>query len=161
MPYLLRKIRKARWNPDAAKQTDGLSTGEHPADCLADLNSADCCLSFWEIEDGEGNLDDVLVALGSNCDRIANLDYALVNREQIEKVAKLKKTVGQSPHVAANKTWHWDAIGLSTTRLTKVAEIMYETARRVRVTGRQIEKLLHEALQARKLDRGKIKIHLS
>lgn len=160
MPYLLRKIRKGRWDPEIAKQIAGLSTGEQPADCLADLNTANCCLSFWEVEDTEANLEDVLVALSSNCDRISNLDYALINREKIEDVAKLKKTIGQSSHTTANNTWHWDVTGLSAARLTKLAEIMYDSARRLRVTGKEIEKLVREAIQARKLDRGQLKIQL-
>jgi hypothetical protein len=158
MPYLLRKIRKARWDPELAKQIGGLLSSECPGDCLADLNTANCSLSFWEVQDSRSNLEDVITALSSNCDRITNIDYALISRDKIEAVAGLKKTTGQSPHTIANSNWHWDLMGLSAARVTQVAEIMYRESRRVRVTWKEVEKLVRRALETRQLDRGRLKI---
>ena len=158
MPYLLRKIRRVRWDPELTKEIPGLASNECPSDCLADLNTAECNLSVWQINDDRSNLDDVVVALGSNCDRITNLDYALIDREKVEAISKLKKTVGQSPHNKANDNWHWDLIGLSVERLRQLAELMYGEAVRVRITRKDVENLVRKALDQRQLDRTRLNI---
>jgi hypothetical protein len=152
MPYLLRKIRRVRWDPELKKEIPGLVEDECPSDCLADLNTTGCSLSLWQINEDQSNFDDVLVALGTNCDRISNLDYALIEREHVETIAKLKKTIGQSPHNFANENWHWDVLGLSTRRLMQLAEVMYNQARRERITRKDLEKLVGKALEKRQLD---------
>jgi hypothetical protein len=158
MPYLLRKIRRVRWDPELTKEIPGLASNECPSDCLADLNTAECSLSLWQIDDDRSNLEDVVIALGSNCDRIANLDYALIDREKVEAISVLKKTVGQSPHNVANDSWHWDLIALSAERLRQLAELMYGEAARVRITGKEIGNLVQRALDKQQLDRTRFKI---
>ncbi|SRR6266550_3482395 len=158
MPYLLRKIRRVRWDPELVKEVPGLSPDEYPSDCLADLNTAQCSLSLWQINDDQSNLDDVVAALGSNCDRIANLDYAIIDREKVEPISDLKKTIGQSPHITANDNWHWDLIGLSTDRLKGLAEVMYSQAKRIRITQKDVGNLVQRALDKRQLDRTRLRI---
>jgi len=158
MPYLLRKIRRVRWDPELTKEIPGLAVNECPSDCLADLNTAECSLSLWLINDDQSNLDDIVAALGSNCDRVANVDYALINRDKVEPISKLTKTIGQSPHNFANNNWHWDLVGLSTERLKRLAEVMYSHAKRARVTLKEVGTLVQTALDKRQLDRTKLKI---
>jgi hypothetical protein len=160
MPYLLRKIRKIRWDAELKKQIAGLMGDECPADCLGDLETANCCLSLWQVGDDQNNLDDIIAALGANCSYISPLDYALIAREQVEEIAELKKTLGQSSHNLANDNWHWDLVGLSTGRLTRLAEVMYDCAERVRIAPKNLEKLVRKALEEKKLDSVKVKIKL-
>jgi hypothetical protein len=160
MPYLLRKIRKIRWDPELKKEIAGLTNDECPADCLGDLETANCCLSLWQVADDQDNLGDIIAALGANCRYISPLDYALIPRDRVEEIAELEQSRGKSSHNLANDNWHWDLVGLSAGRLTRLAEVMYDCAERVRIAPKELEKLIRKALEEKKLDTGKVNIKL-
>ncbi len=158
MPYLLRKIRKARWNLDLTEQFEAVGDRDCPADCVADLGTSNCRLSLLEIYDDRSNLSEVVVALAANSDRFSNLDYALIRRDLVESIAKLEVTEGQTAYGRANTTWHRDLINLSGRRLAELAALIFSSAERRRVIEKDIRQMVRAALEDLRLDATKIKV---
>ena len=78
MPYLSRKITRAKW-----ERRDGLANGEIPADAVtADLRTTDNTLSFWTFEDAsdEGIRATALV-LATAADRVDRMDIVWVMQD--------------------------------------------------------------------------------
>jgi quercetin dioxygenase-like cupin family protein len=158
MPYLLRKIRKARWSPELREEFGPFEEHDCPADCVADLGTSGCRLSLWEIHDDRSNLGEVIVALAANTDRLSNLDYALIPREKIEEIALLEVTEGQTAHIQANQKWHRDLVGLSGRRLIDVASLIFSTAERRRVLEKDVSHMVQEALEKERLDPARVRV---
>jgi hypothetical protein len=158
MPYLLRKIRKARWSPELRDEFGPFDDQDCPADCVADLSTAGCRLSLWEIHDDRSNLGEVIVALAANADHLSNLDYALIPRDKIEEIAQLEVTEGQTAHIQANQKWHRDLIGLSGRRLIDIAALIFSIAERRRVLQREVSHMVQDALERKRLDRTRVRI---
>ena len=157
MPYLLRKIRRVRWDPQLKAELQGCADDDCPSDCLVDLKTADCALSLWHVEDDKSNLNDVAVALATNCDNVDHLDYALVAREEVEAIGLLQPSKGATAHRAANEQWHWNLVNLTARRVAHLAYILFRSAERVRVSKKEMVRLIRDALVKQKLDRDKMK----
>ncbi len=158
MPYLLRKIRKARWNPELRNEFGPFEEQDCPADCVADLGTSSCRLSLWEIDDARSNLGEVIVALAANADHLSNLDYALIPRDKLEAIAQLEATEGQTAHIQANKKWHRDLIGLSGRRLIDIASLIFSIAERRRVLEKDVTQMVQEALEKQRLDPARVRV---
>lgn len=75
-----------------------------PADPLGDLATAGNTLSFWLVEDDRSNLDQVVTALASNCDRVSNIDYGLVRPDDVRRIGiAIEKSLGASADRKANE----------------------------------------------------------
>ena len=158
MPYHLRKIRKARWSPELRDEFGPFDAQDCPADCVADLGTASCRLSLWEIDDERSNLAEVIVALASNSQHLSNLDYALIPRDKVEAIAQLEVTEGQTAHVQANEKWHRDLLGLSGRRLVDLAVLIFSGAERRRVLEKEVTQMVRKALATRTLDPARVKV---
>ncbi len=101
-----------------------------------------------------------MVALGTNCQHISNLDYAIIARERVQAVGQLRQTLGATAHKVANDRWHWDLTELSGQDLSTLAQLMYNGADRGRMAGKEVERLIRDALARDKLDRAKVKLTL-
>jgi hypothetical protein len=152
---LLRKITKPKWY-----DTPWLGPGDVPADALIDLRTQNNELSVWHIEPDATNLDDVIAALAANnTDRVANLDYVLVDEEALAQLGiKTVKSPGASPHAHANSHWHRDLVELSGSRLLALAhEMKRRQAEHKRIQHATVRDILKAALQSGKLERESLK----
>ena len=155
MSYLLRKVRKARWDP-AYRIEIGLASDDIPSDCLADLNTSKCALSLWQVHADRSNVDAITAAMASTRDIFANFEFTLVDYARVEAIGALNKTEGDSPNVRANNDWHWDLSGLSTDRLNQLATVIYQSGIRFRIIRRDVENIIRNALRTGQIDRAKV-----
>jgi hypothetical protein len=81
VPFVLRKIRKAKWYKH--QKVAWLKAGELQADAIGDLYTENNALSMWLVTDDKSNLQRVAAALAANCEYLGNLDYALLKVELI------------------------------------------------------------------------------
>jgi hypothetical protein len=155
VPLLLRKIRKSKWYKNDS--VPWLEEGEIQADALGDLVTSGNTLSIWVVEDDKSNLEQVIVALASSCDNIANFDYALINIDCLLSIGiKIETKEGLTPYSKANK-WHRDLIELTTSQLFKLAEVMAIHSTRERVSEKTVLNLIRVAVQNEKIDKTKLK----
>ena len=104
--YLLRKIEKNRWMPEAYVAQDDV-----PADALRDLQTGSNKLSVWLIEEDKSDLERIVVALAAMRNVLSNLDYALLDSGILDKInIKMSDSLGNSPDLTANSRWHRDLI---------------------------------------------------
>jgi hypothetical protein len=152
MALLLRVITKPKW-----VAPDWMGAGDVPADALADLRADNNELSVWGIEPDRSNLTTALAAAASNRDRLDKLDYTLLDEAILPAIPiKCFRSEGSSPHPTANKTIHRDLAELTVKKIAHLAHEMMPLER-VRVTRRQVEALLRDALQSGALERARIK----
>lgn len=151
MPFVLRKIRKAKWY----KLAGASGPGEHEiqADALWDLKTEDNQLSVWNIEDDQSNLDLVLTAVAANCQFITNVDYVLIDQRILTGLnIQVIQTNGNSPYQAANK-WHRDLLDLSAGRLLELAKEIYKNSDgRMRKGDKEVKQLLVSAVTSHHID---------
>jgi len=81
VPFVLRKIRKAKWYKH--ENVPWLKVDELQADVLGDLYTENNALSVWLVTNDKSNLQRVAASLAANCEHLSNLDYALLNVELI------------------------------------------------------------------------------
>ena len=165
MSYLLRRIRKSRWDPAYRNEINGGLPGEAiPSDCLADLNTSYCKLSLWQVHDDRSNLEVIAVAVATTRDVAANFEYTLIDHDRVAAIGNLTQSEGGSPNVQANNDWHWDLSGLSAQQLGELVAVMYEFGSPLRIIRRDVENLIREALQRGEIDRslvnGKLRAHM-
>jgi len=155
VPFLLRAIRKNRWYEKPAEPF--LASGDVPADPLADLRTDGNCLSVFCIDEDKANLERVLAAYASNRDIIANLDYALIDAQLLEKIGiTCIKTVGQLPDQAVNNSWHRDLTGLSGLNLVALAKEILTKGEKLRVSQPRVVELIRTAVDSGHLDANRI-----
>ena len=156
MTAFLRSIRQGRWarHPDV----DWLQPGELQGDALTDLQTTGGVLSVFAT-DGGVDWRDVVMALAARRDNISNLDYVIFDdggfaAAEIEAV----QADGDTPVVEVNRV-HYHVINLTTERLTRLASIV-GSGERGRVSGRQIETLLRQALREGRLSPARMNPNL-
>lgn len=159
MPYFLRVIRKPRWYLERALAY--LDTGQFPADPLADLNTQDNLLSVWHVEDDQSNLARIVTALAANRERLDKLDYALIDHLKVQELQmKVERSSGGTPDRIAND-WHRDICELSALNLTDLAKaILPERDKRHRVSAKEIQQRIREAIQSGRIDTDRLKPQL-
>ena len=155
MPFILRKIRKARW------YTEGISwleEGEIHADPLADLYTKDNELSIWLVEDDRSNIDQIVTALAANRTHISNLDYALLDLRLLSSLnIKIKYTIGGTPDENTNALWHRDLVELSALKVVELAKMILAEAERKRIPEREVRRLMTGAVASGRIERTKLK----
>ena len=154
MTLILRKIHKRLWEIDT--QPGWLGSGEVQADVFTsrDLWTEDNKLSVWEIENDKSNLDQVVAAMASNCDDIANFDYVLFDEKLISKLRiTIDSAEGDSLDPYANKTWHRHLIELSGIKLLKLARAMLHKRNETkRILPKKVEEKIAKSNDAGRLD---------
>jgi len=152
MGLLLRIITKPKW-----LKPDWMDPEEVPADALTDLRSSQNELSVWSVERDKSNLDTVLVAVGSNRERLDKLDYALFDEDILPAIQiKCTKSEGETPHVIANKVMHRDLVELTAQKVAHLARALMPPTEHVRVSERSLQRLLQNALRDGSLDRSRV-----
>ncbi len=155
MPFILRKIRKARWYQNG--EIPWLAAGELQADPLADLATSDNTLSVYLIESDKSNLERVVTALAANCNKVSNLDFALLDLGVFSKLEiKVECAAGQTPDEQVNK-WHRDLVELSAQKLIELAKAILSSAGKKRLSKRSLVRLIAEALEFNHISAAKLK----
>lgn len=152
MALLLRTVTNPKW-----VAPDWLPAGEVPAEALTDLRANNNALSVWSVESDRANLNMVLAAIASHRDRLDKLDYTLVDEAILPPIAmEWVKSEANTPHPLANASAHRDLIRLTVQKVARLAHEMMPLER-VRVSERQIKRILVEALDSGVLDRARMK----
>jgi hypothetical protein len=135
VPFVLRKIRKAKWYKH--QDVPWLREGELQADALSDFYTENNTLSIWLVTDDRLNLERIAAALAANRDVISNLDYTLLNVRLLDDLnIKIEPTRGDSSDQIANTSWHRDLIELSTLNLMGLANTILTKGERARYTDK-------------------------
>jgi hypothetical protein len=133
-----------------------MAAADVPADALTDLRADHNELSVWRVEPDLANLDVALAALASNRHHLDKLDYTLLDEATLPGIPiKCVRSDGSTPYLAANATVHRDLIELTVQKVARLAEQMIGL-QRVRVSEKQVERLLREALERGALDRTRM-----
>jgi len=134
-----------------------MAAGDVPADALTDLRADNNALSVWRVEpDDHEGLDMALAALASHRQKLANLDYALLDEAILPAIPiKCVKSDGGTPHSAANGALHWDLTELTAQKVLRVAEEMMPLER-ARMPKKAVKSLLLGALKSGALERARI-----
>ena len=135
-----------------------LTQGEIQSDALGDLQTKENRLSVYRVESDE-EAEQVVVALAANRDSLANLDYAVLDHEQlIETQLSICQQDGETPDSQVNKL-HYDITNLTVGKLAQLAQVI-STSNHVRVPRKQLKEALKRAVDAGKLDRTQVKPRL-
>ena len=125
MPYVLRKIKRIRWE----SKCEWLQPDEVQADALSDLNTQNNELSVWLIFDDQSNIRDVVAALSLSGDYIPVVDYALIALDVVVANGfEVAENMGVTPFTAANQ-WHRDLVRLSATKILQLSKIVNQAAK--------------------------------
>lgn len=147
MPFVLRKIRQSRWFRH--EEHTWLEEDEVQADTLLDLRTEDNALSVWLVEDDRSNLDRVVAALASACDKLQNLDYILFESTILPEIGiNIEKSDGITPDEEANHSWHRNLIELSAQDLTTLASELVRTIHPQRLYKRDLVRPLWESVSS-------------
>jgi|ERR1017187_7088252 hypothetical protein len=152
MTRLLRSVTKPKW-----EAPEWMPAGDVPADALSDLRSDQNELSVWRVEpDDPAILNTALAALASSRQRLDKLDYTLLDEAILPAIPiKCLKSDGRTPHSTANGTLHWDLTELTAQKVLVIAVEMMPL-KRVRVSQKEVKRLLCDALEKGALDRARI-----
>jgi hypothetical protein len=144
VPFLLRKIRKNRWDIDTHSW---LNSGELQADCLGDMVTTHNKLSVYRITEDKSNLKRVTAALAANCNYISNFDYFLFNEELLPNIGvKSEDTKGNTSDESVN-SWHIDLVEISLPKLVYLAKTFSKDGERNRILEKDITQFLAESFR--------------
>ncbi|HEX6715572.1 MAG TPA: hypothetical protein VF088_00590 [Pyrinomonadaceae bacterium] len=156
MPFILRKIRKARWHGNDV--LDWLLPDEIQADSLLDLSTKDNQLSIYIVEDDRSNLERIIAALAGNCDFISNVDYALVPAEVLsESGIEVADVKGETSDEQVNEA-HRDLIHLSASKLLVLAKAISIRGERTRLTTKKVRKMIGRSIANGYIDKARLKL---
>lgn len=155
MPFVLRKIRKAKWYKN--ENVPWLAEGELQADALSDLATQGNALSVWMIEDDLSNLRRIIAALVANQTLVSNVDYALLSPQLLlDEQFKFEAVAGDTPDEGANN-WHRDIVELTASRLLRLATLIQQTAQIERLSDKEVIRFLSESVAQGFVDRTRLK----
>ena len=95
MPYLARKIGRAKW-----ERKNGLASDEVPADVTADLRTDSNALSLWQLEVPSDNDDlcKIALALATGAQRIDVMDLAWIDKDTVSAQGiSIARSDGRAP----------------------------------------------------------------
>ena len=152
MPYVLRKINKAKWYKNI--NTSWLQEGELQADVFSsDLGTQANSLSVWYVDDDKSNLERIIAAYVAKQTHIAEFDYALIKLDFVEELSiKTQKSLGDSADSIVNETWHRDFIELTTLKLLNFAVTVQTNAEIKRISKKEVKTWLKNSFLANNLD---------
>ena len=120
MPQYLRSIRQGRWElpqwPDA-------NSGDVQADALRDLYTDKNKLSVYRA-DSQNDIDRITVALAATRDNLQNVDYAVFDDAEFQRIGlKITPSPGSTPVSIVNNLHH-DIIQLTARQVVSLATII-------------------------------------
>lgn len=156
MPFVFRKIRRARWvrSPDL----DWLAEGELQADALLDVLTENNKLSVYLIEDDRSNFQQVVAALAANRDKPANMDYALIDMSELMALdIQFAETSGETVDTAVNAI-HRDLIKLTAAKVAAMSNVMLTQGEIKRVKQNDVIQWIAANVLSGNIKREEIKI---
>src|SRR5713101_2238736 len=150
VPFMLRKIRQARWY-----KVEGawLAADDIPADPLSDLTTKDNQLSVWHIEDDRLNVERVITALAASGTDVANVDYTLLDHRLLSDMhIKIASTRGGTLDEEVNASWHRDLVELSAGKLVVLATAIFVHAEKQRIRKIRVHQLIAQAVASGWID---------
>lgn len=152
MSYLLRAIYN-RTNWDRTQFPDWVAKDDLPSCIVSDLQADDNALSLWEIQDGELNLSEVIIAVASKQPGSrAYFDYALLKTDLVDDISlHLSRTDGDTPYLDANPH-HRNLSNLSMHKLVYFAHLLCRSGKFHRTPWKEVRKSIMDAHKDGKLD---------
>jgi hypothetical protein len=161
--FVLREILNRAWflNAFVVKEQVWLSPTDLQADAFKGVKTSENTLSVYElVDDAAATVDRALAALAATREHVPQLDYVLLNRAILNELRlETRRTLGETPDAEVN-TWHLDVKQLNSTRLTDLCNAIRDRGRFFRRRPKQVARLVYQALEANRLDRGQIKPEL-
>jgi len=157
--FLLRKLdKRTRWNKEEVMRKFSWLQNEITADCITkELETNDCALSFWMIDDQKSNLERVIAALAANRPNLAEVDFGLIDIQLlIDSGFNIDTNPGDTADDAANN-WHRDVSQLSGKKLNQLGELLWEHMQSYRKSRKDILAYIVSGIINGHLDRNKIK----
>lgn len=136
-----------------------LSAEELQADAIGDLRSSDNKLSLYLIDEADdAETLRVVAALAANRERIANVDFALVDVEHLRSIdVSIEESSGDTADSHVNSL-HRDLIKLSATQIFKLANHIYDKQLLKRINQGKVEESIKSSLRAQQLDISRVKL---
>ncbi|WP_124116125.1 hypothetical protein [Paenibacillus xylanexedens] len=160
MSFLVRKVTKSKWpNSDADVDIANVS-----ADAVSScLRTSQNKLSTWEIESLD-KIEDAVLALISNADRIENMDVITIEKDNIRGLGFIldEQTPGKTV-VDDLKDTHIDICELNYKTIGEFAAVIvsaFKEERHLRFTRRAIEGIVKKAISDGRVDQAKLKFNL-
>ena len=148
MSLLVRKIQQAKWLQNDILHGEPVS-GDAITNCLRTRNNT---LSTWEIP-AESQIEEAVLAIVAAQQHIDTIDVVVLQRDEIEEVATLRKSPG-APPVKDLVNSHVDIADVNYETLGEVAGAIVQKFREEKVfrwTARRIKGLLAEAVSSGRL----------
>lgn len=159
MPFVLRKIRKAKWYKSS--DVPWLLDSDLQADALGDLVTKGNRLSVYLIDDDQANLPQVVAALAASGQYVSDFEYALFDfAALLEFDIEVERAEGNTPDDLVND-WHRELVRLSVQKITALATLIQGRAERRRFLSKQVFKLISQGIAAGNIDRTKLKPSLT
>jgi hypothetical protein len=145
------------WDPFRTGAETWLSETDLRGDALKSLRSVDNSLSVYILNDEDpDSLERVLAAFAAQRETLANLDFALIDADKLQKDGfSLEVLEGKTPDSVVN-TWHRDLVRLTGAHILRLAShLQFEAAfcRRRRVQVRQV---INKGINAGWIDTAKM-----
>ncbi|MCI0418031.1 MAG: hypothetical protein L0312_02225 [Acidobacteria bacterium] len=147
MPYLARKVTRAKWDGE-----DDFAEDEIPADAVtADLRTTNNTLSFWRVELASNDeIRRTALALATAAERIDRMDIAWVEENSFgAHYISMNPSDGRTP-VASLRSNHVDVTKLDLGRLGKVATFIAEAlsqGQHCRFTKKEVVQIIVKAVR--------------
>ncbi|MFC1981339.1 hypothetical protein ACFLVN_03750 [Chloroflexota bacterium] len=152
MSYLMRAVYN-RTNWDRAQFPDWVAIDDLPSSIVSDLQADNNALSLWEIQDGEFNLSEVIVAIASRQPGSkAYFDYALLKTDLVDDISfHLSRADGDTPYLDANP-YHRILSNLSMHKLVYFAHLLCKRGEFRRAPWKKVRKSILNTHRDGKLD---------
>jgi hypothetical protein len=146
------------WDPFRSTGEAWLSEGDVRGDALKSLRSQDNTLSIYLVDDDEPKgLERVIAAFAAQRESLANVDFALLQLDQLESHGFVLETLaGVTPDVVVN-TWHRDLVRLSGARILGLAELLQGDAAFCRRRKPEIKRLVKSGIDVGWIDTSKMR----
>lgn len=148
MPILVRKINRSKWS-DAPDDVFGVSS-DAITSCLRSQNNS---LSVWKIA-SEEDLDEVVLALVANFQRLETIDVVILDGEYLIRVnVEREECEGNTP-ISEVDAQHFDLVNLNYFKIGLVAEHIIERIKLNKVrryTKVELKTLLKKAIELQRI----------
>lgn len=156
MPFLLRAIKKRRWDKES-----WLKEGKAKANALGDLQPKENKLSFWHVHDNKSNLDQVVAAIAAGRDVPEKFDYTIFDQGLLKKSnIGIGQTAGDSFHKEADEHWHRDTANLSAENVAEIANIIMKHGMKDRIWPSDVVRLVTKEVKSGAIDVNPLKERL-
>lgn len=152
MPYLVRKINKAKWPKENYSEFE---INNLKADAITScLRTSGDTLSTWEISSID-NLSQAILALVSTFERLDKIDVVIIDETDLTSSGfEIESTPGNTP-VEKLKQTHKDITGLTYQTIGNFSKLLLDTmgeGRTERYTVKKVRNLLLSAIESGELD---------